>query len=340
MDNRSNIIVGSDDGLDAYSSLTSGAVVTWDTSTGLNKTLIIGGDFTLDLTNLVDGMSGDLRLYITSTTTITLPTSGLNGSVESLSIGIYHLAFVYDGTDLDFNIMLYEYVGVTTTTTTLAPTTTTTTTTTAAPVPKDYGYLYNGYAVNHVDFAPTDWRVPTDADYSTLKSTLGGWQIAGGPMKESGTAHWDSPNSGGNNSSNFTAFGSGHRDSSDGGFRFERQRFNAWLSGIAYYNIVLHHTDAEALKDIGGDAREGVSVRLIYTGGGTPTTMTDEDGNVYDVVLIGSQYWTKQNWKCTKLNDSTPLTKGGFDPNFFTNLEWSLLTTEGYCPYDNDENNV
>lgn len=91
----------------AYTDLTSGSTVTWDTSTGLNKRLTTASGFTLTLTNLVNGMSGDLRLNILGTTTIVLPTSKLNGSVTSLSTGIYHLAFIYDGTNLDFNIGSY-----------------------------------------------------------------------------------------------------------------------------------------------------------------------------------------------------------------------------------------
>ena len=92
----------------AYATLTvTSNATTWDCYTGLNKKLSSSGDFTLSLTNLVNGMSGDLRLDVTSTTTITLPTSKLNGSVTSLVAAIYHLCFVYDGSNLEFNIAKY-----------------------------------------------------------------------------------------------------------------------------------------------------------------------------------------------------------------------------------------
>ena len=90
-----------------YVALTFASSLTWDCSTGLNKTLDCTGDFTLILSNKLNGMSGDLRLNVTAVTTITLPTSKLNGSVTALAIGIYHLAWVYDGTNLEFNIGLY-----------------------------------------------------------------------------------------------------------------------------------------------------------------------------------------------------------------------------------------
>jgi uncharacterized protein YndB with AHSA1/START domain len=98
-------------GLDAYAALTSGAIVTWDASGGLNKTLNIAANFTLALTNLSNGMSGDLRINNTtaSTITITLPASNsrLNGSVNSLPAGIYHLTWTYSGTYTDFSIAQY-----------------------------------------------------------------------------------------------------------------------------------------------------------------------------------------------------------------------------------------
>src|SRR6266487_1634854 len=69
-----------------------------------------------------------------------------------------------------------------------------------------YGKLYNWFAVNDPrGLAPAGWHVPTDAEFTTLVETcLGGWQVAGGKMKEIGTTHWASPNEGATNSSGFT----------------------------------------------------------------------------------------------------------------------------------------
>src|SRR5690606_15641997 len=54
-----------------------------------------------------------------------------------------------------------------------------------------YGKLYNWYAVNDArGLCPTGWHVPTDAEWDTLTTFLGGLSAAGGPMKEAGTAHW------------------------------------------------------------------------------------------------------------------------------------------------------
>ena len=68
-----------------------------------------------------------------------------------------------------------------------------------------YGRLYNWYAAaDSVNFiAPAGWHVATDADWTTLTTYLG--SSAGGKLKETGTTHWDSPNSGATNATNFTA---------------------------------------------------------------------------------------------------------------------------------------
>ncbi len=67
-----------------------------------------------------------------------------------------------------------------------------------------YGKLYNWYAVNNSkNIAPTGWHVPTDTEWQTLVDYLGGYTIAGGSLKS--TDLWNSPNTGANNSSGFTA---------------------------------------------------------------------------------------------------------------------------------------
>jgi uncharacterized protein (TIGR02145 family) len=86
-----------------------------------------------------------------------------------------------------------------------------------------YGKLYNWYAVNDPrGLAPTGYHVPTDAEWTTLTTCLGGESVAGGAMKETGTAHWYSPNQDATNSSGFTGL--------SGGFRTGEGAFN----GIPY----------------------------------------------------------------------------------------------------------
>jgi uncharacterized protein (TIGR02145 family) len=86
-----------------------------------------------------------------------------------------------------------------------------------------YGALYNWYAVNTGKLCPTGWHVSTDAEWTTLTSYLGDESVAGGKLKETGTTHWSTPNTGGTNKSGFTALPGGYR-ATDG----------------TYYNIGYH----------------------------------------------------------------------------------------------------
>jgi uncharacterized protein (TIGR02145 family) len=74
-----------------------------------------------------------------------------------------------------------------------------------------YGVLYNWYTVKTGKLCPIDWHVSTDADWITLTDYLGGENISGGKLKESGFRHWNSPNTGATNEVYFWAFPGGTR---------------------------------------------------------------------------------------------------------------------------------
>jgi uncharacterized protein (TIGR02145 family) len=75
------------------------------------------------------------------------------------------------------------------------------------------GALYNWFAVmDSRNLCPSGWHVPSDAEWSTLTTFLGGQTIAGGKMKEIGTTHWLNPNTGADNFSGFTGLGASVRD--------------------------------------------------------------------------------------------------------------------------------
>ena len=75
-----------------------------------------------------------------------------------------------------------------------------------------YGKLYNWYALNDPrGLAPSGWHIPNENEWTILTNFLGGDALAGGRMKESGTVHWFSPNTGASNSSGFTALPGGGR---------------------------------------------------------------------------------------------------------------------------------
>lgn len=86
--------------------------------------------------------------------------------------------------------------------------------------------MYNGYTVNIGKLCPTGWHVPTHVEWDALKTFLGGTSVAGGKMKEKGTTHWQSPNSGTTNGSGFTALPGGTCSDPNSDF---------WKLGIAGY---------------------------------------------------------------------------------------------------------
>ena len=105
-----------------------------------------------------------------------------------------------------------------------------------------YGKLYNWYAVAGIydsaslnfpalrkQLAPIGWHIPTDAEWTTLSTFLGGSTVSGGKMKEVGTTHWLTPNTGADNSSGFTAIPSGMRNN-NGQFQLIGTRSNFWAS--------------------------------------------------------------------------------------------------------------
>lgn len=87
-----------------------------------------------------------------------------------------------------------------------------------ASIANTYGCLYNYQAATDLrNIAPLGWRVPTLADWNTLMAYYGGGSplngslVAGGKLKEAGTAHWNAPNTGADNSSGFNALPGGGR---------------------------------------------------------------------------------------------------------------------------------
>ncbi len=92
-----------------------------------------------------------------------------------------------------------------------------------------YGRLYNWYAAaDERHLAPTGWHVAANADWETLVTFLGGATVAGGKMKETGTVHWETPNTGATNESGFTALAGGMR------YRGGSDNFS-WLGTNGYW---------------------------------------------------------------------------------------------------------
>jgi uncharacterized protein (TIGR02145 family) len=140
-----------------------------------------------------------------------------------------------------------------------------------------YGYLYNWYAAKGIyttgsiastdtlNVCPVGWHVPTDAEWTTLTTELGGESVAGGKMKSIGTAYWNSPNTGATNEIGFSALPGGLRDS-DGSFRFIRNYAFFWSATEGGVNTAWNRNQNTYNGNVGRDNYNqsvGVSVRCI-----------------------------------------------------------------------------
>jgi uncharacterized protein (TIGR02145 family) len=89
----------------------------------------------------------------------------------------------------------------------------------SATYAQTYGALYNWYTVDAGNLCPAGWHVPTEDESTMLITFLGGEDIAGGKLRETGTTHWLSPNTGATNESGFTAVPNGIRSAKNGEFK-------------------------------------------------------------------------------------------------------------------------
>jgi uncharacterized protein (TIGR02145 family) len=69
---------------------------------------------------------------------------------------------------------------------------------------------WNPVPTGHVQgICPAGWHIPTMSERAALETFLGGFLVAGGMMKETGTTHWATPNTGASNTSGFTSLPNG-----------------------------------------------------------------------------------------------------------------------------------
>ncbi|MFH1051516.1 MAG: fibrobacter succinogenes major paralogous domain-containing protein [bacterium] len=129
-----------------------------------------------------------------------------------------------------------------------------------------YGKLYNGYAITDPrGLAPVGWHIPTEAEWTTLINYLGGEEVAGGKMKETGEFLWQHPNIGATNESGFSARPGAARDI-DGSYIFIGV-LGCWWSSTEWYDMGLNYWSIINDKtSIQGDYMEkvmGFSVRCV-----------------------------------------------------------------------------
>jgi uncharacterized protein (TIGR02145 family) len=140
-----------------------------------------------------------------------------------------------------------------------------------------FGRLYNWYALDDSrQIAPSGWHVPTDEEWKQLEMYLGmsqsdadntDWRGAdeGGKLKEEGTTHWISPNTGATNESGFTALPGGYRYFHGGIFGsmgYTGYWWSSTESSSNTWNRELRYDHSDVRRNA-KDKRNGFSMRCI-----------------------------------------------------------------------------
>ncbi len=130
-----------------------------------------------------------------------------------------------------------------------------------------YGKLYNWYTIEDArGVCPEGWHVPSDAEYSVLTRYLGSADdVAAGRLKESGIEHWNDPNTGASNSSDFTGLPAGMRFQ-EGQFDHMGKNGLFWSSrreseSLAFYLTLTYNSAASYRTYI--YKRSGFSCRCV-----------------------------------------------------------------------------
>jgi uncharacterized protein (TIGR02145 family) len=139
---------------------------------------------------------------------------------------------------------------------------------------EDYGAIYNWEAVETGKLCPAGWHVPSRGEYLTLIEYVGGVEIGGGILKEKGTSHWNSPNTGATDEFCLTALPGGMRsglrpipDPDDTDFRWIGE-IGAWFTstlepGSSFYYVGLSYNYQDAGMELTPSWVWGASVRCI-----------------------------------------------------------------------------
>jgi uncharacterized protein (TIGR02145 family) len=139
-----------------------------------------------------------------------------------------------------------------------------------------FGALYNWYVVDSAsnggkNVCPSGWHVPSNAEWTTLTTYLGGEDVAGGKLKETGFSHWSMPNEGATNESGFTALPSGYRNDKTGfhwGIWYDNGIAGIWWSSTnsdkpTVYSRSVHYDYSSILITYDVGIHFGNSVRCL-----------------------------------------------------------------------------
>jgi len=205
----------------------------------------------------------------------------------------------------------------------------------------NYGYLYNHPTIKDSrNFAPIGWRLMTFAEGEDFITYLGGTTVGGGKIKETGTTHWTTPNTGATNEYLFNGRGAGQR-LSDGTFNNLNESLNIWTED---YSVdyprqrisVFYNSDDISHGDINEGYASSARFRKDSTSlsAGETSYVIGNDGKAYPTICINGVEYMACNSCETKYQNGDSI------PEITDNTEWSNSIIGVRCSYNNLESNA
>lgn len=177
----------------------------------------------------------------------------------------------------------------------------------------EYGRLYNWYAMMGIwqeesvppteqeiserkYIAPLGWSVATEAEWLTLRASLGSYWTTGTVLKESGSAHWIP--TGGTNTTNFTALPGGAKSSSNStSFAGIGTNGGWWSKDTVTLNVFMLRNNSTLLERYytGISKNRGSSIRLIKNSNVIPGFITKYPNPINPFSLLNTGGYIPNN---------------------------------------------
>jgi uncharacterized protein (TIGR02145 family) len=160
-----------------------------------------------------------------------------------------------------------------------------------------YGRLYNWFSVDDArNLCPTGWHVPSEGEWTTMITYLGGESVVVGKIKEAGTTHWLSPNTAATNQSAFTALPGGFLN---GVGSFSSLGLQGWwwssttITGVENHARLYMAENSYVRSFKYEDSKQsGLSVRCIQGELNSPVTITTNVSGITSTEATSGGYVT------------------------------------------------
>ena len=220
-----------------------------------------------------------------------------------------------------------------------------------AEIGAKYGKLYNWYAINDPrGLAPQGWHIPTDAEWATLTTFLGGKIESSAKIK---SAKGWSQGGNGTNESGFNALPGGTRSINeafsfvgDYGYWWTSSSFDgssAWNRFLAYNNNYIGRStgwkqfgnSVRCIKDV--DDTSVASANQKVDSSVNPAfaneTIAATESSKIPSMKIGDQVWMTQNLDVSKFQNGDSIHQAKSDADW---IKAAKLKQPAWCYYNND----